>query len=644
MIQRAAAYFLFFLVSYLFPLEPFSEFPDGVHLWAQSDYLSIINLYNENGHDLVSPSTYVLNPEFPDNGLRYYRTTETAGDLQFQPWLISFFVDDAVSDIVIVRIYYCFFALLLLIFIFEIINLVTACYWSALLVAFFFFCTPLFQYYSTAVLPGLGSLTFAAAGVFVYAKYLKSEKGLLAAILLLLFAAMMRSTNYMWLLAILGIEVFARIRLGRVRKNDLWILLLVFVGIVFHFIVLKSVDENRGSIFLSSLMPFGSFREWMDGLEYLKDNVTKLYFHRAQWVALLVVLVIFLCQFWNARSDSWNLLTVIFFLFAISFFIAMGKQFIHHDYYFLEVFFLPIVLLFSQKIIFLKRIFPKGYYFFHVLVLLVLFPSWFHARSLAGERSKSNPESRITKTLNDYQGLGTYLDSLGYDRETVLFVPDATVPNLPLLLSERRGYSNMTTTKERLSEMIIWPWDLVLVQRDFVLSDIHSVNPVFFEKLEIVGSHRGLLLLRRSELTHSIFDIISPNYHWSAFDSTQLLEEEFVMDKEDKFVLTGDFWKQDEELNNVDFFAIEGAFKMGSGSDVYLVVSGHTGDDQIFYWSKSMLELGASEQGQWRRFVATIPIEEAKAAERFKYYIYNPNGGKGNLTSLKVYRGKRNFN
>lgn len=628
---------IYFFALILFPIRPFHEFPEGVHLWAQVDYLSIINGFESNGHDLLSPQSYVLNPEFPNNGMKPYSVSTTSGDLQLHPWIISFFIEDAQKDIEWIRLYYSVLSFLFLVAVFLIGEVIIGHVLGGFLVALFFMITPLFQYYSLAVLPGIGALLFSTIGLLGYLYYLKKTKGFYLSLAFLLIGALMRSTFYMWFFGVLITEYYFKVRSRKFERKD-WIFSFSSIMVIlFHLIVLKGTDEQHGSIFLSKLMPFETLVEWKDGLRFLKENNASIYFSSFQWIVLGVTFILFLIKLKKCFSDKILFLSLLFFLFACLFFVAMGRQFIYHDYYFLEALFLPLILIMIQGLSFLFSKQKKSVWLLGIILIISLIPSLNQARHIASERSRSNESNRIYKTLKSYQGLDNFLDSLGYSDEEVLFIPDATAPNLPLFLADRNGYANMTTSANRLTAMLEWPWDLMCVQREYLVSDIYSEIPAFFDSLELSHDYNGLLIFSRSESSKTLPELLHLGFKWQWINKIDTTVFEFNGDA--LYLNTVEVPLADCRRFTAGILVLEGDYFAESQDDLLLVVSGHLGEQQLFYSSNSLRSIVGQKQGRWNSFYYEIDISHLLTADYLKCYLYNPNSISGKIRKFRISLG-----
>jgi hypothetical protein len=79
---------------------------------------------------------------------------------------------------------------------------------------------------------------------------------------------------------------------------------------------------------------------------------------------------------------------------------------------------------------------------------MILIFAWFSvsdAEKIQKERRTTGSWDKTMATINNFEGAGLFLDSLHIPDDARLLVIGANVPNIPFILSNRKGYAVMST-------------------------------------------------------------------------------------------------------------------------------------------------------------------------------------------------------
>ena len=150
----------------------------------------------------------------------------------------------------------------------------------------------------------------------------------------------------------------------------------------------------------------------------------------------------------------------------------MEFQFLDHDYYFLDTFYIPIVLAFTLLIIKLplfNTLITKSC--FGALILLFGVVTFTYAKNtLTTDKDFFN--SLVTSTANDLKGADTILDSLAIPTDAKLLVISSDGPNNSLLRLHRKGFVVIYPDSEKIKLALTWPYNYIVIENSRLTNDV----------------------------------------------------------------------------------------------------------------------------------------------------------------------------
>jgi hypothetical protein len=477
-------------------------FPSFIHAWTQSDRYAIALRFLDNGFDLFHPATF------------NYQTVDgiTRVDFPINEYIVALLMKlfGSISP-AIFRIYTISVSLAGLAYLYLLSKKITGSDLKALLVVVFVFFSPVYFYYQAGFLPSIPSIACLFAAYYYYVSYCESEerKQFILAVLLFLLAALMRFPDVIFLVATLAHVLIRQIGRRKIQFSE-------FLGFAFAFLVfagyyLYNIHLGRvyGNMFLDAMMPARNFTELREVLSAMYHHWGLHYFTIAHYVLLLSAAGIFLFQLSRRRHSmpSLNGYWVQFLIAgcgALFYFILMARQFVAHDYYFLDSFFVPVILV---LILSLKSV--SGFYRFKrvpsviIGILFLVFVS-FACSAIQDERYTTGSWDRTEITRKNFLGTDSFLDKNGISRNAKILVIDAYTTNAPLILMQRKGYTVMGTTAKNISMTLAWAkWDYVAIQDEFIVSDVVHSYPLITSMLDRVCGNGRVSFFKRSKEFHS---------------------------------------------------------------------------------------------------------------------------------------------
>ena len=627
------------------------EFPKYTHAWAQADRYALAQGFVNNGLDFFHPETFVYNKQFPNNFKSPSATTITAVDFPLPDYCVALLMKLLdIKDPWIFRCFTLLYSFLGLFFLFKLARAYTQDDSKSYLLLIFAALSPVFVYYQAGFLPSISALSNSFIGLYFYHKYLgdKSGKSLATALFFITLATLSRTTFALCLCAIMAWE-FLKISQSRSNFKTLLLPCLFSVSTVLGYLLYNiHLRTAYGSLFLNELKPSSSMDQLQEIMLRTYQNWGFHYFSLPQYLVILVVLG---CGIYFALKKgfidkNWDLLGIstLMLLASTAFFLVMAQQFPAHDYYFLDSFFLPLILL---LLVALKSIPPNLPRFIKVtLPLLFLFLGGYAANKTQDEKRITGPWDRIGSTIEAYSGSDKILDSLGYTDDIKVLVLDANAPNIPFILMQRKGYAVMNTSRSTIAHALSWDYDLIATQNDYFLTDIYAYYPEIIQQSEKVYDNGRISFSRSKKQEKEVKleeylgfkkdDAIL--YQQMNFDSTESTgwsnlhrsdELVFSAPSASRIRPTTAFGLTYAEkapaalsARNTSLF-ISGMFQIIEAGKLELVVSIKEEGKHIYYESRDLSSL-MGEVGEWKKIVLIFSLPRLASEDcEFALYLWN---------------------
>lgn len=382
---------------------------------------------------------------------------------------------------------------------------------KAFLALFFAALAPNYIFYQGGFLPTIPSISMTILALYYFVRhyYEGTGKWWNYTIVFMTLAVLPRSTYAIPFLAIFGFE-FIRVLRGRSAwKPKLPAVVLSFLLIGLSLWYNATVRETYGSDFLSSLLPSESWEQLKEVIRHMYENWRFSYLTYKHYLTLLLVVMLALTAIiWNRLKKRGNAnqlwyLAGLWILGELCFWVVMNQQFIAHDYYFLDTFFLPLILIFILCLQALPN--PENKWLKGVIpaftVVFVLF-TWKETSNFQRDRQVIDPQDTITGTLINYSGSEEWLDQNHIPKDAKILAMHAYGPNIPFVMMNRIGYAcKGYEDKALFEEALSWKWDYVIFQKPYFIKDVYAFYPEILKKVEPVCSNENLLVCKRAKDT-----------------------------------------------------------------------------------------------------------------------------------------------
>lgn len=511
-------------ISIIFQHKYISDFPTHIHAWSQSDRYAIALGFERNNLNFFKPETYTLNKQFPDNFTTPYNNSITSVDFPISDYIpaIIMKITNCKSH-TIFSICTLIISIIGMFYLYRLSYLFNSNWFLSIFIVIFAISSPVYTYYQAGFLPTIYAISFVCIAMFHYIKYYIDNKTnmLIIAVLFLTLASLVRTTFIITLIAITIFEIISII-FRRNSKQNLLKKIIVFTiaysFIAIYFLYNMYLRKNYGSIFLNGLMPAKSFDEFLNILHTVSTTWKLHYFSKIQYYILVIFAIIsfviaLIKKFkMNIAQKVLIVITIINLCGTILFSLAMILQFLDHDYYFLDSFFLPIIfsLIFITSFIeFEKYKFFK--YALPVCLTLITIPICLSSMKLQSTRRTSDPDNRIMITINNFKDAEQFIDSLQIDKAARFLVIDAYAPNIPLILLNRKGYAVMTTNHENIKPALDWDYEYAVIQNSFFISDVYNKYPQIINQLEKIADNGKISICKKSNKQKVLYEFLNIN-------------------------------------------------------------------------------------------------------------------------------------
>lgn len=500
---------LIVLVGIRFGTGRFNEHPSHIHAWAESDRIALAHGFVDNNLNFFQPQTYTMNHQYPSFFYEQQATSRTSVDFPIHDFVPAVIMKMSGSkDIRIFQTYVLLYSFIGMFFLFRLSELFVKNPFISFGIVFFAITSPIFIYYQGGFLPTIPSLSNAIIGLFYYFKYRQSKEGKHFAwfIFFLTLSALARTTFAIPLIALCGIEVLSLLRRKAFSnwKKRLFYFVISFAIIGGYFLYNSWLRAEYGSMFLNSFIPAKNWEE----IQVVWLNIVESWgFHYFSYWQYIFVLFLLGCGIlaWGIRRKKLNpekqhllFFLLIYLIGCVSFSLLLIHQFPQHDYYFLDTYFLWILLL----VIFFVSSVPKfkkrnlnALYLIPTIAFAI--PIFSNAPKTQNDRKTIYFWSKGHFAMQNYINSADFLDSLGIEKEAIVLQLDATSPNGQLTQMERKGVVAMHKKKEHLNAMLSWNYDYVVCQNDELFTSIFFTFPEILGQLECIGNNGKISVFKK---------------------------------------------------------------------------------------------------------------------------------------------------
>ena len=493
--------FLMIVIAGLFIQKDYmDEYPNHIHAWAEQDHYALAIGFINNGFNLFHPETMIYNKQFPDWWKTASETTITAADFPIHEYcaalLMQFF---GTTSPWVFRLWTLLWGFLGLFFLYRIALRLTDDWLKSILVTTIALTSPVYAYFLNGFLPSIPALSLGIIGLWFYLKYYDShtKRHFNLGMVFLTLAMLMRTTFAIELIAILCFEALRIFRKESTWPDKLPAVFLSALVFMAYFLWNRHLRNLYGTIFLNQLLPP---EDWQDAKELIVkayNNWGFHYFQKFQYIVFLLIalVAIGIAIYQSTRKEAtvsssrkplslwWLPMIEVFGCLLFS--VAMMQQMPNHDYYLIDTFFLPVLIIIALLLNVLpKSLNSNGMICFFVGIICAIMV--FNVTKTQIERRDDNDLSHISYI--NYKDADVFLDSLGIPRDAKIVCLYGFPQNGPFLQMQRKGLTAMWE-KGRLPDAIEnWEFDYIVIE-DYQFVSHFEERKALLTRLKKVGNN-----------------------------------------------------------------------------------------------------------------------------------------------------------
>ena len=478
----------------------------------------------------------MLNPQFPDN-FTVPRTGITSVDFPINAYIVGLLM--YLLDTKSTAVFYAYQLSYLIVgigfagLLFERIAKNSIIAWAGIA---FMFSSTVFIYYSHSFIPSITALSNVFIGLYFFYQFHinKLNKHLVIALCFLTLAGLTRTP---FSIPIIALSIVTLLNgLGKQKPNRTLLLgvLSSFIIIGAYFIYNTFLRTNYGSMFLGSIRPANSLEVITDICKHLYEKWLFEYFSYTALILLVIfVVTVIIKKLFNRKkvlqtgSTTW-LFICIYGCGVALYSLLMFTQFYHHDYYFLDTFFVITTLIFVCSLSeIIKKLNYKIASAIGLALCLLMVTETSSINQNITERRTSYSWDVYQNSIQNFIKNKSWFDGLAIPKNKKILALNAYIPNALFTVFEQQGYVLLTTSKENIKRALTWDFDYILIQDELFEKDIYNNYPDILSRLKKYAVGDGVSLYTLSQtfsteeitsnpfrgttiLTHLVVDSILP--------------------------------------------------------------------------------------------------------------------------------------
>lgn len=626
-----------------------NEHPRYIHAWTQADRLAMALRYTEADANFFLPRTYALNTQFPAKETVLNPDGITRADFPIHEYMVSRLMKLFGKQPAVFRIYTLLIALLGLFYLFKFSLKYTNSLTSAVLIVVFVFCSPVYTYYQNGFIPTISSLSVTIIALYHYLIFTETNhwKNYTYSILLLLLASLCRLPFSLWLIGVATHQLFGFLTAKNRDIRKVVYPAMAFALIALNFIYNNYLGNKYGSMFLTEIMPANDWREFKENLLLIYKNWHLQYFSFWQYVIVLSILIALVLRYRKIDFSNRNTAGILFLTGtalagSVGYFVLMQRQFVAHDYYFLDTFFLPLILLGVLLVSKIKTPLPHYPKVIIAIVLFILMVG--DAKNIQANRRYTGDWDRTEQTFQNLKDAEHLLDSLQIPSNAKILMLDGYSPNNPFILMNRRGYFVLTTSTENINTALQWDYDYLVMQNQFIESDIIVNYPTIYTYIKKVFDNNRISIYQpigtkpgdyKSNVKHlKLLSAYKFNFDSTAsalWDNTHNVSSQIYFSGKKAGLISADvefgatFKVKDTATYNKNLDVQVELMLLSNEqpkSRTQLVVSGNGSGKDLFYES---VEIGSqlTKIGEWQKLTLKFKDKHIPTDAEIKVYLWN---------------------
>jgi hypothetical protein len=623
------------LLSLFFYWHTISLPPSFIHAWTQSDRYAISLKFLENGFDIFHPQTFNLSTI---DGI-------TSVDLPIHEFIVAILMKlFGTTNPTIFRLYVLLISFIGYFYLYKLsFKILKSSFWSYFVVIFTF-TLPIITYYQSSFLPSSTSFSLCIIGYYYYHKYKETIKNnnLWKAIFFITLAALSRSPFNIFLFAILCKEVLLSLKHNSINPKKYLPFLIGYTCIISYQLYKNYITQKYGTQFLTTIKPATTLTDSTEiTIDVFKRWKLQLFTYGHYAVFILLVISSFFKKNISKDFVKKSLFIDVGILIAgfVIYYLLMANQFIAHEYYFIDSFYI-IAVLAIMALCCNPYLLHLSNMIFKIAAIIFIGAFIYQSQKLQKEKYSFQFWDTAEMSRKNYEKATLLLDSIGIPKNAKLLLPYATTTSYALMQLGRNGYTVIDGTYEKIKKAMNLNYDYIVTEDRLLASETVYHYPNFLNEVTRIGGN-GKISIFKKEGTDSLdiakaigsnniyslrqhFDSVIDTQNWdkiknyaSDFHSPPLCA---VIDNNDEFGPTVQLIR-DKKVNKLLF---EGYFKTEYLFEpIKIVVTLYSKEQQTYYWEYDMQPNILNE---WCRYQCLFFLPKAiNNNELMKVFIWNPN-------------------
>ncbi len=645
--------------------------PQSIHKWRQSDCASLALNYYRYGMNWFEPRTHNYTS---DGGTTSYACPSELPVLYYS---VAFLYKIFGPQDSVYRIFNTLLFLLGLFYLFRLTYLVLEDFlWSAG-ICLLVFASPILVYYGNNFLSNSNALAFSFIGWYYFLKYEKHNGtyDFSLSVFAFLLASCFKLTGLLSVFSILLYALFfSRHRFFENEKRSVKLLstgrfiVISLIPLIIGFWTVYASWFNRQhdcSYFSTTTFPIWSLDQ--SGIGAVLENVSKLwlpqYFHPLVLYILLAGLIYGTVRY--RRIEGSFFMILFFILFQLIFFILLQFwNFADHDYYVIELYIFPALLLVYTAYL-LKHHVPIHFKHPGTAILLIVFVLF----NVAYAKSKLN--ERYHSWMNDFDQYKDVYDitpklrQLGiHEEDKVIFISDPS--HASLYLMDQPGWTTYTDARFNKAQKIPYNQDSSGIAKSIRAGAKFMVVNGMEELQKRSYIHPFCRNLKARIANIFIFDLLQKdiNFEWNPdkikrhyqcnaehrsldgqyfIDTAAKIQFEFGLQQTSIKAHSGKFAIK---LTGEQPFGMTFKLKeLEAGDRIHISIWRFPDNRQSAVWISSIDEtkyynnsvvVSQTDANGWQQIVQEFTIDSSMAGKELKLYAFNPSGTDVYFDDLEV--------
>jgi hypothetical protein len=472
----------------------------------------------------------------------------------------------------------------------------------------------------------------------------------------------MRLPFLIFFLAAIAQYLFDNFKQKEFRKLQFVSCCIGVFAVLGYFLYNKYLGDKYGTMFLTSLLPIKNWGDYRETVSVIWKNWNTEYFTIFHYALVLIGLFfVFISK--QKKGTNFSISLGLSLLGGFVFFMLMGQQFTHHDYYFIDSFFPGIVIGFAFLLKEIKFKNRKGEIAAIFILGLISLGAIYRSKEVLKERYADVPWDMFGITLINFDGSKEFLDNLKIPRNAKMLVIDSYSTNMPLIQMHRKGYTVINTERKFIEKAMKNDFDFVVLQNQFAFQGSIANYPEMMEQLELIGTNGKILVYKKAKqkITQSLSTFLGLNnvekislknlnglvkdfkdLHWSNYftlDSLDFVSPDFsiLLEPSQEFGPTYTDTVKNLFLVGNETIRFSGKIKAMNGKDLPIVFSIDDAQHKNYHYIGINLKSIITPSPEWQKFECQFRIPKIKFRDDIlKIYFWNPHKATIKIDSLSL--------